>query len=241
MIYVSSDLHGCNPGDFQLLLQQAGFNDNDFLFILGDVIDRGDWGVELLLWLTQQPNMQLILGNHEAIMLACSFLFDEVSENSIDSLSIQKISLVQNWVDNGGGPTLKGFQRLLKKDPESVYGILDYLKEAPLYEELEVNGQKVILVHAGLANFEADRALADYSPDEFIMTRPSLDTQYYPGTRVILGHTPSHLFGEEYRGRTVHTETWSCIDVGVSLGYGPMVLRLDDMAEFYLVKGPRNQ
>lgn len=234
MIYVSSDLHGCNPADFQRLLGQAGFCDDDFLFILGDVIDRGDWGAELLLWLTQQPNIQLILGNHEALMLTCSFLFEEVSEDSLDHLTVKEIDLVQSWVDNGGGPTLKGLQRLLKSDSESVYGILDYLQDAPLYEDLELNGQRFILVHAGLGNFNSERPLLDYSPEELLLDRPSLFTNYDVDARVIFGHTPSNQFGEEYAGRAIHTSTWSCIDVGVAQDYAPMILRLDDMKEFYL-------
>lgn len=234
MIYVSSDLHGCSPADFRHLLDKAGFGTEDFLFILGDVIDRGDWGAELLLWLTQQPNMQLILGNHEALMLTCSFLFDEVSDESLDNLTVKEISLVQNWIDNGGSPTLKGLRRLLKHDPESVYGILDYLHDAPLYEELELNGQRFILVHSGLGNFHADRPLADYTPEEVLMDRPSLSTSYGMDARVIFGHTPTSQFGEEFAGRAIHTESWSCIDVGVSCGFAPMVLRLNDMAEFYL-------
>jgi len=233
MIYVSSDLHGCKPSVFHRLLTQAGFCDDDFLFILGDVIDRGEWGAELLLWLTQQPNVELILGNHEAIMLACSFLFNEVTEQSLDSLTAKEISLVQNWVNNGGGPTLKGLQQLLRKDPESVYGIIEYLREAPLYEKLEVNGQSFVLVHAGLGNFRADRSLDDYPPTNLLLGRPSLDTHYFSNTRVIFGHTPTQFFGDDYCGRAVHTTTWSCIDVGVHLGYPPMLLRLDDMKEFY--------
>lgn len=88
MIYVTSDLHGCNPSYLYRLLEQVNFCDNDYLFIIGDVIDRGEWGAELLLWLTQQPNIQLIIGNHEALLLTCSFLFEEVSEQSLDSLTI---------------------------------------------------------------------------------------------------------------------------------------------------------
>lgn len=234
MIYVGSDLHGCNPADFQELLKQAGFGDTDFLFILGDVIDRGDWGAELLLWLTQQPNIQLLLGNHEALMLTCSFLFEEVSEESLSTLTVKEIGLVQNWIDNGGGPTLKGLQRLLKSDPESVYGILDYLRDAPLYEDLELHGQRFILVHAGLGNYDTERPLSEYTPEELLLDRPSLSTNYGICTRVVFGHTPSNQFGEEYSGRAAHTSSWSCIDVGVALGYAPMLLRLDDMKEFYL-------
>ena len=234
MIFVTSDLHGCASVDFLKLLNRAGFGDDDFLFVLGDVIDRGEWGAELLLWLTQQPNIQLILGNHEALMLACSFLFDEVSEENLDNLTIKEISLVQNWIDNGGGPTLKGLQRLLKSDPESVYGILDYLRDAPLYEALELNGKRFILVHAGLGNFDIGRSLSDYTAEELLLDRPGLSTHYDIAARVIFGHTPSNQFGEEYAGRAVHTTSWSCIDVGVAQGYAPMILRLDDMKEFYL-------
>lgn len=234
MIYVGSDLHGCNPSDFQALLSQVGFGDDDFMFLLGDVIDRGDWGAELLLWLTQQPNIQLLLGNHEALMLACSFLFEEVSEESLDNLTVNRINLVQNWLDNGGGPTLKGLQRLLKHDPESVCGILDYLRDAPLYEDLELHGQRFILVHAGLGNYDTERPLSEYTPEELLLDRPSLSTNYSIGTRVVFGHTPSNQFGEEYSGRAIHTSSWTCIDVGVALGYAPMLLRLDDMKEFYL-------
>lgn len=234
MIYVSSDLHGCNPADLQKLLKQADFGDDDFLFILGDVIDRGEWGAQLLLWLTQEPNIQLILGNHEALMLACGFLFEEVSEESLENLTVREIGLVQNWIDNGGGPTIKGLQRLLKHDPESVYGILDYLRDAPLYEDLELHGQRFVLVHSGLGNFRSDRELSDYSPEELLLCRPSLSADYGKAARVIFGHTPSNLFGEEYAGRAIHTESWSCIDVGVACGYAPMLLRLDDRKEFYL-------
>lgn len=123
---------------------------------------------------------------------------------------------------------------MLKKEPELVYGIIDYLRDAPLYEELEVNGQRFVLVHSGLGNFDEGRLLADYSPEELLLNRPSMETQYFSCARVIFGHTPSFVFGEKYRGRAIHTDSWSCIDVGVHLGQLPMLLRLDDMKEFYL-------
>ena len=234
MIYVTSDLHGCSPEDFQRLLNQAGFRDEDFLFVLGDVIDRGQYGAELLLWLTQQSNMQLILGNHEAFLLSSTFVFLPVEDEGVENLSLEEIQMAANWISNGAGPTLEGLQRLMKADPESVEGIVDYLRESPLYEEVEAAGQKFLLVHAGLANFRPDRSLEDYAPEELLWDRPGLDTSYYPDRRVIFGHTPTLFYGEEYAGRPIHTKTWSCIDVGVAGGYAPMLLRLDDGKEFYL-------
>lgn len=74
MIYVTSDLHGLKLTKLKALLKKAYFSKNDWLFVLGDVIDRqNDGGVAILGWLLEQPNAQLILGNHEAI-------FDRVNE-----------------------------------------------------------------------------------------------------------------------------------------------------------------
>lgn len=233
MIYVSSDLHGCHPEEFQRLLDSAGFSDSDYLFLLGDVIDRGEYGVELLLWLTQQRNMQLILGNHEALALACAFLFDEITKESIAAFSGEKLALVENWNLNGGQPTINGFRNLLRRDPALVEGILDYLRDAPLYEELQLDGRRFILVHAGLDNFRPDRPLSDYRPEELLMVRPTLDTRYFSDATVIFGHTPTAYYGPQYRWRALHTDTWVCIDTGAASGNKPMLLRLDDMQEFY--------
>ena len=233
MIYVSSDLHGCDPQQFRQLLDRAGFRAEDFLFILGDVIDRGAHGAELLLWLTEQPNIQLILGNHEALLLACEFLFEEATDDSLDRLTPEKIMLMDNWLENGGLPTIRGFGRMLKEQPELVDGILDYLRDAPLYEELEVSGRKFVLVHGGLENFRLDRPLSDYAPGELLLARPTLDTRYFPDATVIFGHTPTQFFGEAHHRRAVKTDSWICIDTDAGAGYLPMLLRLDDMKEFY--------
>lgn len=233
MVFVTADLHGCHPQEFQKLLQRAGFTDRDFLFILGDVIDRGQYGAQLLIYLSQQPNMQLLLGNHEALMLACAFLFEEVTEDSLDRLTAEQLMLVESWLENGGGPTMTGFRKYLKQDPDLITGVLEYLQDAPLYESVEVNGRDFILVHAGLDNFDPRRPLDDYEPDELLLVRPSLDTRYFPDATVIFGHTPTVCYGAEYDDKALHTDTWICIDTGAAMGKTPMLLCLDTMQEFY--------
>lgn len=153
MIYATADLHGCSIETVQKLLKCVNFGDDDFLFVLGDVIDRGEHGAELLLWLTEQPNMQLILGNHEALLLACDFLFDEVNDDSLARLDLEKMALLKNWMQNGGTPTIKGLQKIMKRSPELIEGILDYLHDAPQYEEITVGGCNYVLVHSGLGIF----------------------------------------------------------------------------------------
>lgn len=231
MVYVTSDLHGCNPAEFRQLLKKAGFTDDDFLFILGDVIDRGPHGVQWLRWLLEQTNVQLVLGNHEALMLACAFLFEEVTEESLDRLTAEQLMLVESWIENGGSSTMTELRKLLKTDPECVQSIVDYLEDAPLYETVTVNGRDFVLVHAGLGNFDPDRALDAYEPEELLMVRPALTDTYYCDATVIFGHTPCACYGSD--DRAVHTDTWICIDTGAAMGRSPMLLRLDDMAEFY--------
>lgn len=233
MIYVTADLHGISPAEFRRHLDRAGFGETDFLFILGDVIDRGEYGAELLLWLTGQPNMQLILGNHEALMLACDFLFQEVTEESLERLNAEQLTLMESWLLNGGGPTIDGLRTLLHRDPELVEGILDYLRDAPLYEFVDVGEKSYVLVHGGLGNFAPDKPLDDYDPEELLMDRPALTDRYFEDALTIFGHTPTEFYGQEYKGRMLRTDTWLCIDTGAALGGSPMLLRLGDEKAFY--------
>ena len=229
MIYVTADLHGYSLEAFQQLLQSAGFGEADYLFVLGDVIDRGDDGVTLLRWMIQQPNVQMILGNHEAMLLACEFLFDPVTEESLGKLDAGKLAMVSNWMANGAAPTLAALRSLLKTQPDVLEGVLDYLHDAPLYDTVEAGGRSFVLVHGGLGNFHPHRPLHHYTAEELLWTRPTLQTKYYDDATVIFGHTPTVYFGSEYRGRAVKTDTWVCIDTGDK----PMLLRLDDMKAFY--------
>lgn len=94
MTYVISDLHGYPIEKLKTLLEKAGFCEDDFLYILGDVIDRnGDGGVGILQWLLSQPNVQLILGNHEAMLLSCSFVLEQVTDEFVESDGFCSFSL----------------------------------------------------------------------------------------------------------------------------------------------------
>lgn len=234
MTYVTSDLHGISPELFHRILDEAGFGEEDFLFVLGDVIDRGSYGAELLLELTQMPNAQLVLGNHEALLLACDFLFEEANDETLARLGREQFMLLESWMENGGGPTLTGLRKMFHRDPELVEGILEYLRDAPLYEWLEMGDKCYIMTHGGLGNFEPDKPLDEYEPEELLLERPGLGDRYYEDAVVIFGHTPTEFYGPEYRGRMLRTDTWLCIDTGAAMGNTPMLLRLEDEREFYL-------
>ena len=231
MIYVSSDWHGYPLDKIKALLADAGFSKNDFLFVLGDVIDRGDDGVRILKWLMLQDNIELILGNHEAMMLSNSWLFDEVTNDSLDALDSKKLSLLTHWQANGCEPTLNALKR---ESAETRADILDYLRDAPLYDSVSVDKRDFLLVHGGLGNYSESKRMSDYTPHELLWTRPELSTQYSDSFTTVFGHTPTVTYSESYSGRMLDNGSWINIDTGVSCGLAPMLLRLDDMKEFYL-------
>ena len=143
MIYASSDIHGYPLNEFLSLLEKVGFRENDMLFILGDVIDRnGDGGVAMLRWMMNQPNVEFILGNHEAMLLSCSFLFDEITDETIDHLSFQQMQLLLQWMQNGSQPTMTALRKLKQNSPEAIADLLDYLRDAPLYAAVSAGGRK---------------------------------------------------------------------------------------------------
>ena len=229
MIYVVSDLHGYPHEKFLALLDKAGFGKDDFLYILGDVVDRnGDGGVETLNWLMYQTNVQLILGNHEAMLLACSFVFDEITEDSIESLTAEKIDMLTRYQLDGGDITLKAMQKLPK---ETQQDILDYLRDCPLYETVNAGGKDFILVHAGLGNFDPNKQIEDYTTEELLWSWPELTDVYYKDKITVFGHTPTFSFGDEYEGKIIKTNTWIDIDVGAGFGRKPVLMRLEDMRE----------
>lgn len=234
MVYVTSDLHGYSLEKFKELLASAGFADQDYLFVLGDVIDRGPFGVDLLRWMTGQANIELILGNHEAMLLACDFIFDAVTDSNLEKLDTEKIELLNLWLKNGASPTLTGFRKLLKEAPDVVEGILDYLRNAPLYDTVQIGGVKYVLVHSGLKNFLPGKPLSSYAPDDILWARPTLETTYYnDGRIVVFGHTPTECFSPQFLGRAIFSDGWICIDTSAATGNKPMLLRLDDLATFY--------
>lgn len=66
MTYVMSDLHGMYDR-FIAMLEKIDFSDSDELFIIGDIIDRGERPVDILEYVMDKPNITVLLGNHEVM------------------------------------------------------------------------------------------------------------------------------------------------------------------------------
>ena len=61
MIYTVSDLHGCYD-KYQKLLETLNLGENDTLYVLGDVIDRGPKGFHMMLDIASRPNVVCLMG-----------------------------------------------------------------------------------------------------------------------------------------------------------------------------------
>ena len=149
--YVISDIHG-EYGKFMELLDIIHFSDEDILYVLGDVVDRGKNPVKTLLKMMEMPNVIPIAGNHEQMMLECmSVLINEVKdENSIkefaEKFSDDMFQKLYAWQRNGGIATT---DELSKLDNETRKDVLDYVADFSWYEKVAVNGQRYLLVHGG--------------------------------------------------------------------------------------------
>ena len=153
MVYVTSDLHGYPLEKFKALLTKAGFSGKDELFVLGDVIDRGPDGIRLLRWLMLQSNAYFLLGNHEDMMLSCSFLLEEIDERSLEKLSADDLSKLSGWMANGATPTLQALHRL---SPDDRMYLFEFLQDAPLYDTVCAGGRTYLLTHSGLGSFRPE-------------------------------------------------------------------------------------
>ena len=73
MTYVLSDIHG-NLQRFESIMTQINLQTNDTLYVLGDVIDRYAGGIKILRQIMRMPNAEMLIGNHEYMMLNASVI-----------------------------------------------------------------------------------------------------------------------------------------------------------------------
>ena len=65
-VYVMSDVHGLKDRYDRMI---EYIHEEDTLYILGDVIDRGPDGIVILQDAMQRSNVKMLMGNHEYMML----------------------------------------------------------------------------------------------------------------------------------------------------------------------------
>lgn len=235
MKYVLSDIHG-NLANFESILQQINLREEDTLYILGDVIDRYPNGIQILKRIMRMPNVQMLLGNHEWMMLRAL----DVPYPGDDVMGKSVYGRIALWYNNGGRSTHQAW--IFHTSNSERRKIIEYLQTLPI--SIETNDYR--MVHAapvqlfekyGKGRYESVLEFALW--DREILTNPP-DV----GKTVIFGHTPvSYLtndIGELAPVGIGQVHPWIGIDCGSGFpAYAPMCqgrlacLRLDDMQVFY--------
>ncbi len=224
--YVMSDIHG-EADRFHAMLEKIQFSSDDTLYILGDVVDRGPDGIDLLKEIMGMPNAVMLLGNHEYMML--QYMSPDAGEKDI-----------RRWNRNGNAPTWTAYLRL---DHEEQQEIINFLQTRPTHLEVKIGGRKFYLVHG----------FPGANVHDEVWGRPTMETPNpIPDCQLIIGHTPvQYLIGEEQeqihfemeieaQGEHLHVaHTPGFVDIDCGCGHKIPIkalacLRLEDMEEYYI-------
>ena len=228
MTYAVANLHGCFS-KFKKLLRQINFNDNDVMYVVGDIVDYGEEPIELLCDLSMRYNVIPILGE-------CDFrAFEMLTE--LDKMlggaspDPEVIGKMTEWIQEGGAKTMEGFKAL---DEDMKEGVLEYLEDMSLYEEVEVRGKKYLLVHAGIADYSAESDLDDYMPEDFIYESVDPDYQLIDGVTLVVGHKPTYEIEGAERGKIYHGEGSIFLDCGAAYDEPLGCICLETGKEYYI-------
>lgn len=215
-----ADIHG-EIDRWKTMLEQIHFSNEDTIYVLGDVIDRKPYGIEILQDIMSRPNVHMIMGNHEQMMLNC------LGPNN--SYYARRL-----WTMNEGDQTYRTMVYTIPKAER--LRILSFVQNLPDHLEIEVNGQQYYLVHGYPGPTTAQRLWDRPEPPP---SKPLI-----PGKIVICGHTCTYWLNryvEGYDEDAPFKIFYAPGLIDIDCGCGSMTeqrrlacLRLDDMKEFYI-------
>lgn len=215
MIYVMSDIHG-RKDRFDDIMKQINLKDEDTLYILGDIIDRNPYGIALLKYAMETPNIKMLLGNHELMM------YETMRYKGNKFL----------WYSNGGEITHERWKKYRIATREKM---LDYIYGLPLMLDIEVNNKKYRIVHG-----RSPKPKQEYYMSKEKIRNIAVWDRVMPGDTgpeemtVIFGHTPTIFYQPDEPPRIWYGQNLIGIDCGAAYIDGRLAcLRLDDMKEFY--------
>ncbi len=228
MYYVMSNIHG-NKEKFDLMLKLIDFKEEkDWLYVLGDTVDYGADGIDLLVDFSMRPNLYHLMGEHEAKAYNLISRFLEISASG-EAPDPEFVGEFKHWTAKEGGmPTFEAFSKL---DSDMREGILEYFEEMMPYDMITVNKKDYFLCHAGICGFREGKPLEDYDDEDFY-TRPlDFKKTYFKDKTVIVGHAPTTEFNN---GEIFKSSAIIAVDCGCAFDGKLGCLCLDTGREFYL-------
>lgn len=227
MIYVMSDLHGCYE-KYMKMLSLLNLKGDDILYILGDVVDRGEGGIKILLDIMGRKNVIALRGNH-----------DHKADIMLNKLMRPKESLpikifeeeFRIWLSDGGQPTQDNFIRLTEKEKKEV---LAYLRVMPFWEKVEINGFKYFLSHT-VPELECMPEKPELCKGrDLVLGEPDYEEVYFEDITLVTGHTPTELIDKNFKGKIWKGNNHIAVDCGAVFGNPLGCICLDTMEEFYV-------
>ena len=222
MTFVTANLHGNNAG-FQQLLREISFKDSDILYVLGDSVDIGEESMALLTDMSMRVNVYPLAGEHDLKALRMLSGFEKMLKNG-DAPTPEFSAEMTAWAANGGMATLTGYRAL---DADMREGVLDYLSDCMLCDEVEAGGKTYFLAHAGLANYSEDKSPEDYEPAEVFDTVLP-DKDFFASRTLVVGHAPTASGKIERRDGVIY------LDCGAMRGGRIGCLCLETGEEYYV-------
>lgn len=232
MKYVTSDIHG-RLDRLKKLIDKINLSNEDTLYIIGDLVDRGKEPIEVIEFVMEHPNIEVIMGNHDEMMLHSLKYEDEVQ--------------IERWGRNGCETTIKGFNERSKKQQKAI---LSYIEKLPYYKIID---NKYLLIHAGFEPSRLFDNMEDKSLGESLMEQKDrlvwvrgdfVKNRALDNLITIFGHTPRPSIDKILEKETeipykiwfdpiykdkIGIDTWNCNEKGRMA-----CLRLDDYKEFYI-------
>ena len=225
MIYVMSDIHGCYE-KYEAMLKKINFTKEDTLYIVGDVLDRGNKGMKTLLDIAGKKNIILLCGNHDrqaaAILLNLDLLLDEKNK--------EFASIVSDWLSDGGNATMNEYLTLSDEDKARA---LKAIVNAPFSKEIELNHTTYLLAHT-VPEVDLIYDYENWGEEEFLLGEPDYEEVYFDDKIIITGHTPTGYIEAKSNGKIWIKNNHIAIDCGAVFGNPLGCLCLDTMEEFYV-------
>ena len=141
-IYVLSDAHG-HIRALDEVLSLASPSDDDEVYVLGDMTDRGPDPLGVITLVRSLPRAHVLMGNHERMLV--DILRDT---GEMDNFT---------WALNGGVVTALGLDSL---DADELEELVGWIEGLPLYDVVATDERLYVLAHAGIDALEARAYLA---------------------------------------------------------------------------------
>ena len=213
---VFTDIHG-NFDTFMALYNKIPQSKRDMgIVIAGDLIDRGPKSKQMVQWCIDHPEVGVVTGNHEMIMVDVGmknaeyfinngdfYPGDHIDYSASDSIYSGGGRRVNMWGVNGGFETMNSYitdhgDDTATFDLKSFKSHLEWMKNLPLYLEFKdvknEKGEHLLVTHSSASKVwkwddQRRKNMREHFVDHLVWGRPN-NIQPIPGVFNIFGHTP---------------------------------------------------